>query len=184
MHGEALNAFEKIIAQKKNILKLEKELSHLKIDFECLKEKHAYLVNEKILIPCLESPKQNSPNYDSNWMNFSRCETCPTLHMEIEFLTLKLEQVSKGEIKINMKSKDKRDYFKIPYKKKYSFVNKNEDGKPHTHNVSSHYCGRLGHTTPHYHIMRLEVPKVVMMWVPKNVDIVSKNQRSQLRLRT
>jgi hypothetical protein len=36
MNGEALNAFEKLIAQKKTNLKLESELSQLKNDFECL----------------------------------------------------------------------------------------------------------------------------------------------------
>jgi translation initiation factor 2 alpha subunit (eIF-2alpha) len=38
MHGEALNAFERLIAQKKTILKLEKEFSQIKNDFKCLKE--------------------------------------------------------------------------------------------------------------------------------------------------
>jgi hypothetical protein len=38
MHGEALNAFERLIAQKKTILKLEKEFSQIKNDFKCLKK--------------------------------------------------------------------------------------------------------------------------------------------------
>jgi len=38
MHGDSIKAFEKLTAQKKVILKLEAELSQLKIDFECLKD--------------------------------------------------------------------------------------------------------------------------------------------------
>lgn len=107
-------------------------------------------------------------------MNFASCETCcSSLHREIESLTLRLEQVSKGEMKFTVKSKDKINSFKRPYKK-HSFVNENEDGKPHTHNVRCHYCGRLGHTTPYCHIMRVEVSKGVMMWVPKNDDCLKK----------
>jgi len=54
MHGEPLNAFGKLMAKKKTILKLGKELSQLINDFECFKEEHASLVNEILVIPCLE----------------------------------------------------------------------------------------------------------------------------------
>jgi len=72
-----------------------------------------------------------------------------------------------------MKSIDKRNSFKRPYKK-YSFVNKNEDGKSHIHNVTCHCCGKLGHTTPHCHIRRVNVPKGLMIWVPKTVICLKK----------
>jgi len=75
MHVEYLNAFEKLIAQKKTILKLESEISKLKEALESLKDEHALLVNEKIVSPTIESPKKNSPKYD-NWMDFASCETC------------------------------------------------------------------------------------------------------------
>ena len=84
MHGDAMKAFEKLIAQKKIILKLEPELSQLKNDFKCLKNEHASIVNEKIVIPLIESPKENSFKYDSNWMDLASCETCPSLHEEIK----------------------------------------------------------------------------------------------------
>jgi len=54
MHAESLNAFEKLIAQKKTILKLESEISKLKEAFESLRDEHALLVNEKILSPTIE----------------------------------------------------------------------------------------------------------------------------------
>jgi predicted nuclease with TOPRIM domain len=54
MHVEALNAFQKLITQKKTILKLESELSQLKNDFECLKEEHTSHVHEKLKISCHE----------------------------------------------------------------------------------------------------------------------------------
>ena len=57
MHAGSLNAFEKLIAQKKTILKLEFEISNLKETFESLRDKHALLVNEKIVSPTIESPK-------------------------------------------------------------------------------------------------------------------------------
>jgi len=55
--------------------------------FECLKVDHASLLNEKIVTPCIETPKANPPNCDSNWMDFACCETCHGLLKEIEFLT-------------------------------------------------------------------------------------------------
>lgn len=61
MHVESLNAFEKLIAKKKNILKLESEISKLKEAFECLKDEHASLVNEKIVNPTIEPHKENPP---------------------------------------------------------------------------------------------------------------------------
>jgi len=70
MHDDAMKAFEKLIAKKKIILKLEVERSQHKKYFECLKDEHASLVNKKIVIPCIEPPKANSPKYDWNWMNF------------------------------------------------------------------------------------------------------------------
>jgi len=45
MHAENLNAFEKLIAQKKTILKLESEISRLVEAFESLRDEHALLVN-------------------------------------------------------------------------------------------------------------------------------------------
>jgi len=74
------------------------------------------LENEKFVIPFLEPPKAIPPMQDSNWKNFASCETCPSLHKEFESLTLKLEQVSKGEMNFIMKSKDKINSFKRPYK--------------------------------------------------------------------
>jgi hypothetical protein len=49
IHAESLNAFEKLIAQKKIILKLEYEISKHKEAFESLRDEHASLVNEKKL---------------------------------------------------------------------------------------------------------------------------------------
>jgi len=69
MHAKSLNVFDKLIAQKKTILKLESEISKLKEAFESLRDEHASLVNEKIVNPKIESPKGNPPKYDSNWMN-------------------------------------------------------------------------------------------------------------------
>jgi len=162
MHCEALNSINKIISQKKNILKLENELAHLKSTFENLKQEHASLVNEKLINPCLDSPKKSSPKYDPNWMNFASCETSLSLYKEIEILTHKLEYVSKEEMKFVMKSKENRKPFKRPYKK-YAFVNKNDNDKPYTQNDRCHYCGRLRHNTPHCHIRKVEVLKGVMM---------------------
>ena len=114
MHVESLNAFEKLIAQKKTILKLESEIYELKEAIENLRDEHALLVNEKIVNPTIESPKENSPKYDSNWMDFASCETCPSLHEEIKTLNKKLEQASKGSMTFAMSSKDERIPFKRP----------------------------------------------------------------------
>jgi predicted nuclease with TOPRIM domain len=111
MHVESLNAFEKLMAQKKTILKLESEISKLKEAFESLRDEHALLVNEKIVSPTIESPKTKSPKYD-NWMDFVSCEICPSLHEEINFLNKKLERVSKGTMTFAMNSKDERTPFK------------------------------------------------------------------------
>jgi len=54
IHVESLNAFKKIIAQKKTILKLESEIVKLKEAFESLRDEHALLVNEKIVSPRIE----------------------------------------------------------------------------------------------------------------------------------
>jgi len=89
MHAESLNAFEKLIAQKKTILKLESEVSKLNEEFESLRDEHALLVNEKIVSPTIVSPKTKSPKYD-NWMDFDSCEICPSLHEEINSLNKKL----------------------------------------------------------------------------------------------
>jgi len=70
MHVESLNVFEKLIAQKKTILKLESKISKLKEAFESLRDEHALLVNEKIVSPTIDSPKTKSPKYD-NWMDFA-----------------------------------------------------------------------------------------------------------------
>jgi len=43
MHAESLNAFEKLIAQKKTIIKLESEISKLKEAFESLRDEHTSL---------------------------------------------------------------------------------------------------------------------------------------------
>jgi len=86
----AMNTFEKLIFQKKIILKLEVEHSQLKNDFECLKDDHASIVNEKNVILCIEPRKESSPKYVLNWMDFTSCETCPSLHVEIKSLTHKL----------------------------------------------------------------------------------------------
>jgi hypothetical protein len=81
-----------------------------------LKDDHASLINEKIVMPYIESPKRNPPKYDSNMMDFASYETCPSLHEEIKSLTLKLKQDSKGPMKFSMKSKDKKTSFRRPYK--------------------------------------------------------------------
>jgi len=65
MHAESLNAFEKLIAQKKTILKLKSEIYKLKEAFESLRDEHALLVNEKIVSATIESPKTKSPKYDN-----------------------------------------------------------------------------------------------------------------------
>ena len=162
MHVESLNAFEKLIAQKKTILKLESEISKLKETFESLRDEHALLVNEKIVSPTIESPKTKSPKYD-NWMDFASCEIFPSLHEEKNSLNKKLERVPKGTMTFAMNSKDKRAPFKRPYTE-YSYVRKNRNhSKTHAPTVRCHYCGIIGHTTPHCHIRRVEVPKGVMM---------------------
>ncbi|AET02767.1 hypothetical protein MTR_8g051900 [Medicago truncatula] len=163
---ESLNAFEKLNAQKKTILKLESEVSRSKEAFQCLRDENASLVYKKFVSPTIESPKTNSPKYD-NWMDFASCEIFPGLHKEIKSLNKKLEQVSKGSMTFAMNSKDKRAPFKRPYTK-YSYVRKNMNhSKTHAPTIRCHYCGRSGHTTPYCHIRRVEVPKGVMMWVPK-----------------
>jgi hypothetical protein len=131
-------------------------------------------------MPYIESPKRNPPKYDSNMMDFASYETCPSLHEEIKSLTLKLEQVSKNEMVFTMKSKDIKTSLKRPYKG-YSYVNKNYNRNSHKHNIRCHYYERLGHTTPHCHFIIVEVPKGVMMWVPKNLDCI-KSPKTQLRL--
>ena len=166
MHAESLNAFEKLIAQKKTILKLESKISKLKEAFESLRDEHALLVNEKIVSPTIESPKTKSPKYD-NWMDFASCKTYPSLHEEINSLNKKLERVSKGTMTCAMNSKDERVPFKRPYTK-YSYVRKNNNrDKTHVPTIRCHYCGISGHATPHCHIRKVVVPKGVMMWVPK-----------------
>jgi len=165
MHAESLNSFEKLIAQKKTILKLESEISKLKEAFESLRDEHASLVNDKIVSLSIESPKQDLPKYDTKWMDFSICEIFPSLHEEIKSLNKKLEQVYKGTMTCVMNSKDERDSFKRPYTK-YSYVKKSQR-KAHIPTIRCHYCGISGHTTPHCHIRRFEVPKGIMMWVPK-----------------
>ena len=130
-----------------------------------MRDEHASLVNEKIVSPTIESPKQDPAKYDSRWMDFASCETCPSLHEEIKSLNKKLEEVSKGTMTFVMNSKDERAPFKRPYTK-YSYVQKIH-GKAHIPTIRCHYCGISGHTTPHCHIRRFEVPKGIMMWVPK-----------------
>jgi len=122
MHAESLNAFEKLIAQKKIILKLESEISKLKEVYESLKGEHALHVNEKIVSPTTESPNIKSHKYD-NWMDFASCEICPSLHEEINSLNKKLEHVSKGTMTFAMNSKDEKAPFKRPYTE-YSYVRK------------------------------------------------------------
>jgi len=147
-------------------LKLEAEISKLKEAFESLRDEHALLVNEKIVSPSIESPKTKSNKYD-NWMDFASCKICPSLHEEINSVNKKLERVSKGTMTFAMNSKDERIPFKIPYTK-YSYLKKNKyHSKNYVPTIRCHYCGISGHTTPHCHIMRVEVPKWVMMWVPK-----------------
>ena len=114
MHAESLNAFEKLIAQKKTILKLKSEIYKLKEAFESLRDEHALLVNEKIVSATIESPKTKSPKYD-NQMDFAICEIFPSLHEEINSLNKKLERVSKGTMTFAMSSKDERTPFKRPY---------------------------------------------------------------------
>jgi len=64
-----------------------------------------------------------------------------------------------------MNSKDETAPSKRPYTK-YSYVRKNRNhSKTHAPTIRCHYCGISGHTTPH--CRRIEVPKGVMMWVPK-----------------
>jgi len=100
-------------------------------------------------------------------MDYASGETCPSLHEEIKSLNKKLEKASKGSITFAMYSKDERVPFKRPYTK-YSYVRKNKNlSKTHAPTIRCHYCGRSGHTTPHCHIRRFEVPKGLMMWVPK-----------------
>ena len=66
-----------------------------------------------------------------------------------------------------MNSKDEKAHFQRPYTK-YSYERKNSNhSKTHASTIRCHYCGISGHTTPHCHIRRVEVPKGVMMWVPK-----------------
>jgi len=66
-----------------------------------------------------------------------------------------------------MNPKDERTPFKRPYTK-YSYATRNKNhSKTHALNISCHYCGKSGHTTPYCHIRRVEVPKGVMKWVPK-----------------
>jgi len=145
---------------------LEFEISKLKEAFENLRDEHASLVNEKIVSPTIESPTKNSPKYD-NWMTFPICETFPSLHGEIKSLNKKLELASKGSMTFTMNSKDERASFKRPYTK-YSYVRWNKNhSKTHAPTIKCHCCGRNGHTTPHCHIRKVEVPKGVMMWVPK-----------------
>jgi len=142
IHAESLNAFDKLIAQKKTILK----------------DEHALLVNTKIVSPTIESPKTKSPKYD-NWMDFASFEICPSLHEEINSLNKKLERVSKGTMTFAMNSKYERVPFKRPYTK-YSYVRKNKyHSKNYVPTIRCHYCGISGHTTPHCHIRRVEVPK-------------------------
>ena len=61
--------------------------------------------------------------------------------------------------------------FRKPYKN-YSYANKNGDNKSHGHNIRCHCCGRLGHTTPHCHIRKVEVSKEEMMWVPISFNCI------------
>jgi len=89
------------------------------------------------------------------------------LHEEIESLSKKLGQASKGSMTFAMNSKDERAPFKRPYTK-YSYVRRNKNHSiTHARTIRCHYCGRSGHTIPHCHIRKVEVPKGVMMWVPK-----------------
>jgi len=53
MHAESLNVFEKLIAQKKTILKLESEIEKLKEAFESLRDEHTLLVSEKFVNPTI-----------------------------------------------------------------------------------------------------------------------------------
>ncbi|RHN45435.1 hypothetical protein MtrunA17_Chr7g0231161 [Medicago truncatula] len=100
-------------------------------------------------------------------MDSASCEICPSLHEEINSLNKKLERVSKGTMTFSMNSKDERTPFKRPYTK-YSYVRKNKfHSKNYVPTIRCHYCGISGHTTPHCHIRRVEVPKGVMKWVPK-----------------
>jgi len=179
IHVESLNAFKKIIAQKKTILKLESEIVKLKEAFESLRDEHALLVNEKIVSPRIESPKTKSRKYE-NWMNFASCEICPSLHEEINSLNKKLECASKGTITFAMSSKDERTPFKRPYTE-YSYVRKNKyHSKNYVPTIRCHYSGISGDTTPHCHIRKFEVPKGVIVTprFPNNVNNTYKSEYS------
>jgi len=93
--------------------------------------------------------------------------TLLVLHEEINSLNQKLERVSKGTMTFAMNSKDERTPFKRPYTK-YSYVRKNKNQrKNYVRTIRCHYCSISVHTTLYCHIRRVEVPKGVMMWVPK-----------------
>ena len=100
-------------------------------------------------------------------MDSASCEIFPSLHEEINSPNKKLERVSKGTMTFAMNSKDERAPFKRPYTK-YSYVKKNRNhSKTYVPTIRCHYCGISGHTTPHFHIRRVDVPKGLMKRVLK-----------------
>jgi len=96
-------------------------------------------------------------------MDFASCEIFPSLHEGINSLNKKLDRVFKRTMTFSIDSKDERIPFKRP-DTKYSYVRKNKfHRKNYVPKIRCHYCGISGHTSPHCHIRRVEVPKGVMM---------------------
>jgi len=96
--------------------------------------------------------------------DINTCGACPRLQLEITTLKSKIEQVSSASMNLANRF-SKPSSFKNSSKRR--FKNKNLKGKIHEHQVRCNYCREIGHTTPHCHVMKILVPKGVMMWVPK-----------------
>jgi len=169
MHGDAMNAFKTIGTQKTTVLKLEAEIAKIKKDFENFKNEHASLKKEQFVTPPKESPTIDVP-MPSKDKDINICGACPKLQSEIVTLKSKIEQVSSASINFANQFTKTSSFKNAP---KRNFKKKNRKSKIHEHKLRCNYCREIGHTTPHCHVMKILVPKGIMMWVPKLFTFVT-----------
>ena len=127
------------------------------------KNEHASLKKELFVTPPKESPTIDVPNLSKAEV-INTCGACPRLQLEIVSLRSKIEQVSSASISFANRFTQTLSFKKSSKRK---FKNENRKCKIHEHKVRCDYCREIGHTTPHCHVMKILVPKGIMMWVPK-----------------
>jgi len=176
MHEYAMKDFKTIGTQKRTILKLEAEIVKIKKDFENFKSEHASLKKERFVTPSKESPIINVPKPSKAKDNDS-CVACPRLILEIVSLKSRIEQASSASIYFANRFTKTSHIINSPKRK---FQNINRKSKIHEHKPRCNYCREIGHSTPHFHAIKILVPKSIMMWVHKKSTFVTNPEKLSL----